>query len=94
MDDRIKIYHITRTDDGGGYDTYSDAIVTAKTELEARHFSIESHHFRHASNRRWAKAHPESYSWTAWENVHAELVGYAADNVKRGVCLCASFHAG
>jgi hypothetical protein len=64
------------------WDTYSDAVVCAKTADDARTI--------HPSGEPWEKGH----GWTSDpKEVKVKLLGTAARGVKRGV-VCASFHAG
>lgn len=70
------------------YDTYSDAVVAAETEEEAR--KIHPHNGKCVNwwNEEWGMD-----DWTKPENVKVKLIGTAKDGTKKGV-ICASFHAG
>ena len=84
----MKLYHISQNE-VRGYDTYSDMVVCAESEDEARKI--------HPSP--WAPEgeNPWSYRWSGWatspDNVEVTYLGEAADSVEKGV-ICASFHAG
>lgn len=82
----MNLYHISQSVNTG-YDTYSDAVVAAETENEAR--------FTHPSEYKnpW-DGEPEYYDcWCAADKVNVRLIGVAADYIKPGI-ICASFHAG
>ena len=69
-----------------GYDTYSDAVVAAESEEQARNIhpdgtpESKDDYFRRST-------------WAPVKDVQVELIGIAKDGTKVGV-ICASFHAG
>lgn len=80
------------------YDTYSDAVVAAVSEEDAK--TIHP-----GSSEKKLPAGPEDaennwtdyYDYVDWvrdtKDVRAVLIGKAADGIERGT-ICASFHAG
>ena len=78
----MKLFHISQ-DVNNGYDTYSDAVVAAETEDEARKI--------HPSGEDVDKDY--DFTWTTPDNVQVSYLGEAAPNISKGV-ICASFHAG
>ena len=79
------------------YDTFSDAVVAAESEDEARNTHPQGYvwrddewQFQFASGD-WAKAGMNT--WAHRDLVKVELIGEAIESVKVGV-ICASFHAG
>lgn len=96
----MNLYLISQ-DVNSDYDTYSDAVVAADTENEARCL--------HPSGYQWDAERGEWYqirtvdgsrysegnygSWVRPEVVTVELIGVAQPDRKVGV-VCASFHAG
>jgi hypothetical protein len=104
----LYLWHIKRTA-GGGYDTYSDAVVVSEDAGKARliHPGNEytsSHYFW--KNDEWYEAYTDnlgikgeepvgdSMSWVFPESVHATRIGMAAKELEEGQIICASFHAG
>lgn len=87
----MKLWLVTRNG-SGGYDTYSDFIVAAETEDEARLTHPDGFHTW--NGRKWRQPDHDwnDGSWTAPSNVTVKEIGTAADGVT-GV-QCASFHAG
>lgn len=84
----MKLYHISRTDDGG-YDTYSDAVVAAETEDAARMI-----HPSEYIQLPWDGKADEGYSsWIDAKDVQVEYLGEAKEGTISGV-ICSSFHAG
>ena len=83
----MNLYHISQ-DVYNGYDTYSDAVVAAKTAKSAATF--------HPMGGDWRVPH-DTYCGGAWVNdpaqVSVEYIGKAKRGTKEGV-ICASFHAG
>lgn len=84
----MKIYHVERTDEGGGYDTFSDFVVVAQDEHEAR------------STNPWGNPEPitEDYDdgygeWVKYSLTKATLIGEALPEQEAGI-VCSSFHAG
>lgn len=68
------------------YDTYSDAVVAAKTPKEAKN--------THPNNSGNPLTHEDYGTWVdSADLVTAKLIGKAAKGIKAGV-ICASFHAG
>jgi hypothetical protein len=86
--DRRNLYHISQSKNGG-YDTYSDAVVAAWTEDEARNIRPDGSLISDPPGYEGRI----SYDWTDdIRDVTAELIGLAVPGIK-GV-ICASFHAG
>lgn len=85
----MNLYLISQTFNSG-YDTYSDAVVCAETEAEARKWHPSGNkcsteeEFKKAGDWDWA---------TSYKDVTVKLVGTAVDGLNAGV-VCASFHAG
>ena len=82
----MNLYLISRHD-RCDYDEYSDAIVAAKSEDEARLI-----HPSTLQDESWVTKKDYS-SWVPPHNVVVQLVGHATKEIKKGV-VCASFHAG
>jgi hypothetical protein len=75
-----------------GYDTFSDAIVAAKTEQEARYM----HPRGEAANyhgKPWYEDEDPYDDWASPKDVTVERIGLARPGTEKGVIL-ASFHAG
>lgn len=68
-----------------GYDVYSEAVVVALTSLEARKI--------HPSGRN-SDFDDDNYAWVPWTEVTARRIGVAAEGLKEGEVVIASFHAG
>lgn len=66
----------------GGHDTYSAAVVAAKTKAKARHIHPSGNNLDITSDT-WVKHH----------EVDATFIGRAKRGTKAGV-ICASFNAG
>ena len=83
----MNLYHISQ-DICNGYDTYSDAVVAARTSKKAATL--------HPMGGGWIIPNERS-SGGSWVNdpaqVHVEYIGKAKRGTKEGV-ICASFHAG
>ena len=85
----MKLYLISQTDNDG-WDTYSDAVVAARSEDEARTIH---------PNGETRLPIPDSEGWrySSWvtdpSRVTVELIGTATPGTKVGV-ICSSFHAG
>lgn len=79
---KLKLYLLTQTD-ASGYDTYSAAVVCARSSAAAKRI--------HPSpSSLW-----ESDSWAkSPSRVSADFLGYAAGPSREGEVICASFHAG
>lgn len=68
------------------YDTYSDAVVIAENEDDAKRI--------HPNGYAVVGGIEEQYSgWCGLSDVSAEYIGEAKEGSERGV-VCASFHAG
>lgn len=83
----MNLYHISQ-DVYNGYDTYSDAIVAAENEDEAR----KMHPADYVDGEWWISDYSRSWADTL-EQVQVKLIGIAYAAIKKGV-ICASFHAG
>lgn len=85
----MNLYKIEQ-DVNTAYDTYSDAVVAAESEEEARAMHPEN-------GEPWDdKKEPPIYpygSWTQKNNVKVVKIGVANEGFRKGV-VCASFHAG
>jgi len=86
----MKLWLITQSENSG-YDTYSDAVVAAETEDEARQTHPGGSGKWDAENKQWGKW--DGGDWTAPDNVSVRLIGHAAADIPAGV-VCSSFHAG
>jgi hypothetical protein len=77
----MNIYLLSQTDNDG-YDTYSDCVVSAKSEDAARLISPSGDF---------------GGTWQSWadspQSVVVKLIGVAVDGTKPGIIL-SSFHAG
>lgn len=84
----MKLYHISQTENKG-YDTYSDLVVAANNEEEAR--------LIHPSSCNKDPWNIGLFSYGEWatkpENVKVEYLGEAKEGTKAGI-ICSSFHAG
>ena len=71
------------------YDTYSDFVVVAATDEEARNYHPTGHSNRRVYSDEWVK--PEDIPL-----LNVTLLGTVADPEKHpaGTVICASFHAG
>ncbi len=67
------------------WDTYSDAVVVAKSAVKARNIHPSGNSF---------KDEIFEHTWTEPKNVTATKIGIADPSVKEGTVVCASFHAG
>lgn len=92
----MNLYFISQ-DEYNGHDTYSDAVVCAEDEHEARNIHPNGKYaFR---NDGWydKSGKKRDYNFGEWAstpaNVKLELIGTAKEGIKKGV-VCASFHAG
>jgi len=81
----MKLYHISQTENND-YDTYSDLVVCAASEEEARLI-----HPRHGDDP-WKEDTFGSWCKSP-ESVTVECIGDALPNIEPGI-ICASFHAG
>lgn len=82
----MKIYLISQNVNNN-YDTYSDAVVIAENAIEACKIN---------PNGSGKKYEPDEWGdgWAKFEDVKAEYIGEAADDLKAGTVVCSSFHAG
>jgi hypothetical protein len=89
----MKLWVISQRENNG-YDTYSDAVVAAKTEEEARRTPPHLWDWLNVDEY-WEEAATDEYgTWaTKPENVSVVLIGTAVKGTKAGVIL-ASFRAG
>jgi len=95
----MKLWHVSQTAESG-YDTYSDLVVAAETELEAKSTHPSGHDLDpdtgqfYTTNRdgsRYISSYP---SWALnISQVDAKLIGTAEPGVEAGI-ICESFHAG
>jgi hypothetical protein len=81
----MKIYYLSQ-DSVTGYDTYSDCVVIAESESDAKTISPTGHEMDGSNEYylEWPKSVDE---------IECEEIGTANENQKRGV-VCSSFHAG
>jgi hypothetical protein len=68
------------------YDTFSDAVVAAETEDQAKHTHPSSGPNWDGQDEGWS-------SWCGIENVQVKYLGEAAEGQMAEV-ICSSFHAG
>ncbi len=99
----MNLYKISQ-DINDGYDTYSDAVVCAENEDDAR-LIHPSEFVTHFKNSKWYGTHTDgteyetenwAHSWVLFnelDKVKVEYIGIAQEDLKRGV-ICSSFHAG
>ena len=95
-----KLYLISQ-DVNNDYDTYSDAVVCAETEDDARHIH-PSNYYRFHDGKLWFQFDDRTESeedsgydgWTTPDKVKATFIGTAENNVEVGKVVCANFHAG
>ena len=80
----MKLFKISQ-DINNDYDTFSDAIVCAENEEEARKM-----HPKGFYNYKYDKDYG---TWVKKEHVKVEYIGEAKKGMKRGV-VCSSFNAG
>lgn len=85
----MNLYLISQ-EENNGYETYSDAVVCAETEEEARDM-----HPYDGKPINWTEQKAERYcSWASnKESVNVTLVGRADARTEKGL-VCHSFHAG
>lgn len=87
----MKIYLVTWPD-GGGWDTYSDVVVVAKSPKDAK--TIHPNDYCVDPDEKWWEANDISSSWAnSLNDLEVQCIGTASPKLKRGVIL-ASFHAG
>lgn len=83
----MNLYHVSQKENTD-YDTYSDFVVAAKNEEEARNTSPDGETM---TQEDWAR---EYSCWASSPSkVKVELIGKASKGVEKGV-ICSSFHAG
>ena len=83
------------------YDTYSDAVVCAENEEEAKKihpngdydYKEHSRPNPYAREGEFEKADEDYGTWSKKEYVQVKYIGEADITMKKGV-ICASFHAG
>jgi hypothetical protein len=80
----MKLWKISQ-EKNGGYDTYSDAVVAAETEEEARVIQPDGN----PMPKNWGSGS----DWAPPEFVAVQYLGEASSDISSGV-ICASFHAG
>jgi len=74
----MNIYLLTPKGDGHQYDTYSGAVVCARSHKQAKDITVKEFH---------------KETWTTPENIDSKLIGKAIPHSKKGVILEA-FDAG
>lgn len=82
----MKLYHISQSENND-YDTYSDLVVAAESEEEARHIHPQQHRddpWKEDIYSTWCKSP---------DQVKVKYIGEAAKGIKKGI-ICSSFHAG
>lgn len=80
----MKIYRLSQSQNNG-YDTYSDCVVIAENEQDAKTIDPNGGDF---------KENEEYCDWAdTYQDINVEEIGIANDDQQRGV-VCASFHAG
>ena len=80
-----------------GYDTYDSAVVCACSEEEARYihpngdsvfvngkYTVEENEY----------VHPAACDWIPPNKVQVALIGVAAEHIRPGTVICASYNAG
>jgi len=83
------------------YDTYSDAVVCAKNEEEAKgihpngelNYKEHQHPNPYAKEGEYEKCDEDYGTWSRKVYVKVEYIGEAKEGSEKGV-ICASFHAG
>ena len=83
----MKLYHISQ-EENNDYDTYSDLVVAAESEEEARMIHPASY-----SEDPWKDQSPYGSWCKTPDQVDVEYIGEAASGIEKGI-ICASFHAG
>lgn len=87
----MNIYHVERTDGGGGYDTFSDFVVVAKDEHDAR----STNPALWGNMEDITDDYDETYSdWVKYSKTKATLIGKAEPRFIAREVVCYSFHAG
>lgn len=98
MRSKKRLYHLTQ-DIVTGYDTYSDCIVCAESEEEARNIHPSNFYkghdghwwFRYTDGREEIENDPGD--WCKISEVTVKDIGSANHDIEIGV-VCSSFHAG
>ena len=92
-----KIFLITQP--GGGYDTYSDAIVCAEDKEQAK--VINPGGFYKWHDNKWffqyadgKEREGDDSSWCHPDEVSVKEIGVANDDIELNTVILASFHAG
>ena len=90
----MKIFKIEQSENND-YDTYSDAVVIAEDEEEAKkiHPNGEFNYKEEKTNDEYSKADSNYGTWVKKEFVDVEYIGEAKEGSERGI-ICSSFHAG
>ena len=83
----MKLYHLSQNVNNE-YDTFSDMVVCAESEDEAR--LIHPSHWRADP---WKEDRPYSTWCKTPDQVTVKYLGEAAESLEKGV-ICSSFHAG
>jgi hypothetical protein len=94
MEGSMRLWHISQ-ETVTGYDTYSDAVVAAETEDDARLIHPYADSFPEMLSWDGLASHA-GYGGETWCNagqVNVRLIGEAVEGTERGV-ICASFNAG
>lgn len=96
----LNLYHISQTDISG-YDTYSDAVVAASSEQDAKRIHPCTTWWYYDANDPYHLIHipvPDDWSNSDWTNdpdhVTATLIGVADPSITEEKVICASYHAG
>ena len=84
----MKLYLISQSENDG-YDTYSDAVVCAESEEDAK----KIHPSDYRDDEEVTEKEEQYGTWTTLSNVDAKYIGEAKEGSERGV-VCSSFHAG
>lgn len=80
----MKLYHISQTE-ARGYDTFSDMVVCAESEEEARNIHPRGE---------WDNSIFGDNTWCrSPESVTVKYLGEAHEDLKKSI-ICSSFHAG
>lgn len=91
----MNIYHVERTDNGGGYDTFSDFVCVANSPEEARSIDPESIWEIGPAKPVTEDYDEQSYSaWVKYSKTEATYIGAAAPGLANRKIICASYHAG
>ncbi len=96
----MKLFLISQSENDG-YDTYSDAIVYAEDEAEAKKihpngsydYEEKTNDNPYSEKDEYIKADCDYGTWVKKKFVSVEYLGEAKEGSERGV-VCSSFHAG